>query len=319
MAIDADLQRFIDQTLRDFPLPRDPEDLRAFEQRYADASAALPKIDRPVTAVDFQLTAPEKKLLARLYRPDAVKQPPLLVWFHGGGWCAGNLDTHDGLCRDLSFELGVAVASVHINGASEQGLLQGCDDALHAAQALLGARRRLKLDTQHFFIGGDGSGAHLALQAAWRLQRVQPAAVDAVLALYPLCKPDFNTGSYIRNARAPLFSRGDAVRAWQGLLQGRWDTWDERAVLMHGNTPLERAPVVVLVGAEFDVVHDDAIALHDWLRASSVRVEFFGAPLMPHDFVRMQHASPLAAQLTSDILAAFNDLSGLNAIRSRPL
>jgi acetyl esterase len=239
-----------------------------------------------------------------------------MAWFIGGGWAAGTLDTHDGLCRQLAHDLGVAVAAVELAPAIGQPPLQGCDEALQVLHTLIQGRAKLGVHPERLLAGGDGSGAHHALQAAWRLARQQPGSVDAVLGLYPLVKPDFNTASYLRCATSPVFSRNDAVRAWHGLLGGRWDLWDERAVLMHGNTPVQNPPVTVLVAAEQDVAHDDAILLHDWLRSIGASCEFLGAPRMPHDFARMQHASANARRLVCDALAAFSQIARL--VPARP-
>ena len=140
-----------------------------------------------------------------------------------------------------------------------------------------------------------------------------PGSVDAVLALTPLLKPDFNTASYIRCANSLTFSRDDAVRSWHGLLGGRWETWDERAVLLHSNQPIQRPPLVVVVAAEFDGAHDDAVALHDWLREAGARCEFYGAPGMVHDFARLQYASAAARRLLLEALDAFSVLAELKA------
>ena len=73
------------------------------------------------------------------------------------------------------------------------------------------------------------------------------------------------------------------------------------------------AVVTVLLAAEQDVAHDDAIQLHDWLRMVGARCEFFGAPRMTHDFTRMQHASEKARKLTLDVRAAFAEIADLKA------
>jgi acetyl esterase/lipase len=65
------------------------------------------------------------------------------------------------------------------------------------------------------------------------------------------------------------------------------------------------------VAAEQDVAHDDAIGLHDWLRSIGARCEFLGAPRMPHDFARMQHASSVARKLMQDALASFSQTARL--------
>lgn len=315
MNIDTELQAFIEAMQREHPPARDPNDLAGHLRRYAAVSAHLPSVLVPVTAGDFKLRGGGKTLKARLFWPTGAVKPPLLAWFVGGGWAAGTLDTHDGLCRQLAHDLGVAVACIELAPALAElapaaspappPLLHSCNEALLALQTLAEGRAKLAVHPQRLLAGGDGSGAHHALQAAWRLNRQLPGTVEAVLALYPLVKPDFNTASYVRCAHSPVFSRDDAVRAWQGLLQGRWEVWDERAVLMHGNAPLQRPPTVVLVAAEQDVVHDDAIHLHDWLRSVGAHCEFLGAPRMPHDFARLQHASGKARKLMLDVLDVF--------------
>jgi len=80
---------------------------------------------------------------------------------------------------------------------------------------------------------------------------------------------------------------------------------------MHGNAPVTNPPVTVVVAAEQDVAHDDAIHLHDWLREIGAPCEFLGAPRMPHDFARMQHASPTARKLMLDALEIFSKLARL--------
>ncbi len=311
MQIDPDLHDFIDQQQRELPPPRDPADLAAQAQRYAALSRRLPSVLVPVTSGDFKLRPGGKPLPARMHWPTGAQAPVLMAWFVGGGWTMGDLDTHDGLCRQLAHDLGVAVACVQLPVAAGSPLMHASESALLALRTLLEGRTKLGVQPARLLVGGDGSGGHAALQAAWRLARMQPGSVDAVLALCPLVKPDFNTASYIRCASSPVFSRTDAIRAWHSFLQGRWDLWDERAVLMHGNAPIDNPPVTVLLAAEQDGAHDDAIQLHDWLRMVGARCEFFGAPRMTHDFGRMQHASDKARKLMKDALGAFAEIAGL--------
>ncbi|MCW5651810.1 MAG: alpha/beta hydrolase [Ramlibacter sp.] len=311
MQIDADLHDFIDELQRELPPPRDPTDMEAHLARSAAIALRLPSVLVPVTSGDFKLRPAGTTLPARLHWPTGAHQPVLMAWFPGGGWATGTLDSHDGLCRQLAHDLGVAVVCVQLPPATPGPLLHSCEAALLALRTLLEGRAKLAVNPYRLLVGGDGSGAHAALQAAWRLCRMQPGSLEAVLGLCPLVKPDFNTASYVRCASSPVFSRADAIRAWQGFLQGRWDIWDERAVLMHGNAPQQAPPVTVLVAAEQDVAHDDAIQLHDWLRMTGARCEFFGVPRMTHDFARMQHASDKARKLMLDALAAFGEIARL--------
>lgn len=111
---------------------------------------------------------------------------------------------------------------MHIPQEPGRGFLQPAEQAVQALMTLGKARDKLSVNTERLMVGGDGSGAHLGLQAAWRMARQSPGSVDAVLALTPMVKPDFNTASYIRCASSLTFSRDDAVRSWHSLLGGRW-------------------------------------------------------------------------------------------------
>lgn len=317
MLMDAELLQFLQDMQAQHPLPRDPNDLAAYVERYHAVSRALPgpaeatAISAGSFHVNVAAGGEKTRLDARLYLPDGVEKPVLMAFFHGGGWVAGSLSTHDALCRQLSHDLQVAVASVHVPLPADRGYALMADQALQVLVTLGQVRKKLGVNTERLLVGGDGSGAHLALQAAWRLARQSPGSVDAVLALTPLVKPDLNTASYIRCANSLTFSRDDAVRSWHTLLGGRWETWDERAVLLHGNQPIQRPPTVVVLAAEHDGAHDDAAALHDWLLEAGARCEFYGAPGMPHDFARLQHASSAARQLMLSALAAFAQQAGL--------
>ena len=108
-----------------------------------------------------------------------------MAFFHGGGWVAGSLSTHDALCRQLSHDLQVAVASVHVPLQPDRGYALMADQALQVLVTLGQVREKLGVNTERLLVAGDGSGAHLALQAAWRLARQSPGSVDAVLALTP--------------------------------------------------------------------------------------------------------------------------------------
>jgi acetyl esterase len=321
MQVDPELLVFLHGLQVSHPVSRDPNDLTAYIDRYDAITSALPVPAEPLAvstgSFNLNVTACGEKtrIDARLYLPDGVNQPVMMAYFHGGGWVAGSLASHDALCKQLSIDLQVAVASVHVTQL-RQGFLQPAEQALQVLMTLLKARKKLGVHPDRLLVGGDGSGAHLGLQAAWLLTRDNPGSVDAMLAITPLVKPDFNTASYLRCANSLTFSRDDAVRSWHSLLGGRWETWDERAVLLHGNQPIQRPPLVVVLAAEHDVAHDDAVTLHDWLREAGARCEFYGAPGMVHDFARYQYASSAARRLLLDGLNAFSELAELRPPRN---
>ena len=165
MQIDPDLHDFIDQLQRELPPPRDPTDMAAQAQRYAAASRRLPSVLVPVTSGDFKLRPGGKPLPARMHWPTGAQAPVLMAWFVGGAWAAGDLDTHDGLCRQLAHDLGVAVACVQLPIAAGNPLLQSSESALLALRTLLEGRAKLGVQPA-LLVGGDGSGGHAALDKA---------------------------------------------------------------------------------------------------------------------------------------------------------
>ena len=124
MSVDTELLLFLHGLQISHPVSRDPNDLTAYADRYDAMSNALPGPTEPlkVTTRTFTLSVTacgeKASLQARLYLPEGVAQPVLMAYFHGGGWVAGSLASHDALCRQLSADLQVAVASVHVPQAA---------------------------------------------------------------------------------------------------------------------------------------------------------------------------------------------------------
>jgi hypothetical protein len=167
MQIDPDLHDFIDQQQRDLPPVRDPLATGAQVQRYAALSRRLPSVLVPVTSGDFKLRPGGKPLAARMHWPTGAQAPVLMAWFVGGGWAAGDLDTHDGLCRQLAHDLGVAVACVQLPAAAGAALLQGSESALLALRTL--AEGRVKLGVKARSAAGGWRRQRRPCGAAGRL------------------------------------------------------------------------------------------------------------------------------------------------------
>lgn len=301
-----DFSAFVDSRVRREPDWRRPGEIAAVRAHLAQWSAALPPIGTPgpMQMGDFALQVGGVRLASRLYMPEGPRSPPGLVWFHGGGWFAGSIDTHDGLCRHLCTALELAVISVglplvpEVDGATQANL------ALGALDTISQARDRLQLHTKLLLAGGDGTGALSALMAALRLNARRPATVNAALLLCPASKPDLQTGSYLRHRDDPVLSRDRMAAAWSMRLGSAWGDWHPDLIPFH--FPVEQLSVPsMIVAAQRDVLHEDAVHLHDFLAANGARVEFCGAPEMPHDFARMAGMSPTGRKLLDEITQLF--------------
>jgi acetyl esterase/lipase len=108
------------------------------------------------SVTDFAIPAPGRILPARLYRPSALANFPVLLFLHGGGWVWGSLDTHDPICRELARSAGCAVVSIDYRLAPETSFPGPADDAFEALQWIAASASALGLDATKLAIGGRG-------------------------------------------------------------------------------------------------------------------------------------------------------------------
>jgi len=117
----------------------------------------------PVAATELSIPSPAGPIGARLYRPDGLQAPArLLMFFHGGGWVEGDLDTHDNVCRFLALNAGVAVLAVDYRLAPEHPFPAAVNDSLVAFRYAVGQAEQLGVDPDSIAVGGDSAGANLA-------------------------------------------------------------------------------------------------------------------------------------------------------------
>src|SRR6185437_2641237 len=131
----------------------------------ATTNPAFPK--QPVhDVVDRTIPGPAGALPVRVFRPSAQTGLPLLLWFHGGGWVTGNLDTHDQLGRLLADAVGAVVVSVDYRLAPEAKFPAAADDCLAAYEWALARADEVGADARRIAIGGDSAGGNLAAVVA---------------------------------------------------------------------------------------------------------------------------------------------------------
>ncbi len=134
----------------------------------------------------------------RLYRAmPGTSRPGLLVWFHGGGWVLGDLDTHDNICRTLNNRTGHTVLSVDYRLAPENPFPAGLDDSVRATSWALDNADVLGIDTDRIAVGGDSAGGNLAAVVCHLLPSVP---IRFQLLVYPVTDARAATPSYTENA-----------------------------------------------------------------------------------------------------------------------
>ncbi len=241
-----------------------------------------------VAIENLDIALDDRTLVARIYRPEAAPQPlPLIVYFHGGGWVVGDLDTHNALAAQFAHESQCAVASIDYRLAPEHPFPAPCDDVLDALPWLAEHRSRLGFASDRLAVGGDSAGAHLSVVATRGANECVAGLVGLQLLLYPVMRRQFDSPNCIANADGPGLTNDEMKWYWEQFLSGVTpDDHDVRAFPLA--EPYERTPArAIVVAAAYDPLYDDAHELKRFLEANGGSVELIDAPDMTHGFGHM--------------------------------
>lgn len=234
---------------------------------------------------DIEIPAGSGPIAARLYVPVAGSGPgPVTLYFHGGGWVIGTLETHDATCRALALASGIAVLSIAYRLAPEHPFPAGLDDAYTALDWVSRHGRAHGMDGDRIAVAGDSAGGNLAAALAILARARQGPAIRHQLLIYPVTDRDFARGSYAAHGKGDLFLSTEAMRWFWSCYVG-----DQTPALAAVNRVADLAglPPATVITAEFDLLCDEGIAYAARLAEAGVPVEPLTAPGMIHGFFSM--------------------------------
>lgn len=236
-------------------------------------------------------------LLGRLYRPlssHAEDRLPLLIYFHGGGWCVGDVPSYDVLCRQLANASACAVLSVEYRLAPEHPFPAAVHDAAFAFHWAVEQADLLAIDADAIALGGDSAGGNLSIVTALALrgQAVQPGML---LLIYPSTEIISTRASRERYADGFFLDRGTLEWFFARYLpEGNTEDW--RASPMRAAS-LAGLPPMLLVSAEFDPLVDDCAAFAERVRAEGGVVDYVEIPGVVHGFLTLGKVFPEAGEV----------------------
>lgn len=240
----------------------------------------------------------EGELPARLYVPERDAAPgALVVWFHGGGYCAGTLDSHDQACRLITRESRARVLSVDYRIAPEARFPAAFEDGLTAFRAVVADPRRYGADPERISIGGDSAGGGLAAAVAVRSRDDGGPAPATQVLVYPLCDASRTRRSH------ELFSQGvfpnrERLEHWRSLYADPVDRADPRVSPLLAED-LAGLPPTYLLLAGFCPLRDEGFELAERLREAGVGVDLMFAGDLPHSFLQYVGVSKRCVQAVS--------------------
>jgi acetyl esterase len=262
-----------------------PPEARAFYRDRRNFSQPAPRAMAEVR--DLAAPGPLGDIPLRLYRPAGVASPaPTLVYYHGGGWVIGDLDTHDVLCRQLADEAGCVVVSVDYRMGPEHRFPAAPDDCLAATRWLQAQAGALGLDASRFAVGGDSAGGNLAavVSLAWR-DAAEPVPLRFQLLIYPATDMRAGAPSHTSNGQGYVLT-SDTIAYFQGHYLGRDQLADWRASpLLHPDLA-GLAPALVLT-AGFDPLRDEGRQYADALSAAGSTAQYLCFERQIHGFITM--------------------------------
>ena len=266
-----------------------------------------------VIASDRTVPGAEGPRRMRVYVPARAPSGPApgLVWFHGGGFVLGTIESHDSVCRSLASESGAIVASVDYRLAPEHRFPAGVDDAIAATRWVLQNGGSIGIDPHRVAVGGDSAGGNLAALAALAL-RDAPVAPAFQLLVYPAT--DLTRSLPSHRAFREGFALPEATILWfrDHYLPDLSLEGDPRVSPLFASDLSRLAPALVIT-AGFDPLRDEGRAYAERMRAAGVPVEYVCSEGSMHGFLHT--AGPIHESARMVTLAADRLKRGLSRSR----
>ncbi len=303
MPLDPQARAVLDQ----IPLLSDEVMLALAPPVLRQAMAAMPGSMGPAETVarveNRTLPGPAGEIPVRIYAPSGARGLPALVYFHGGGFVIGSLDTHDGTCRSLANAIGCAVVSVDYRLAPEHKFPAGPEDCYAATRWVAEKGAEIGVDGSRVAVGGDSAGGNLAAVVALMARDRRGPALRHQLLIYPVANHDFATASYEENKQGYLLSREMMRWFWNHYLERAEEGANPYASPLRAAN-LAGLPPAHVITAEFDPLRDEGEALAARLQRDGVATTHVRYDGMIHGFFSMTEAIDAAKRAVAEAAAA---------------
>jgi acetyl esterase len=261
----------------------------------------------PVQKVEnLSIPGPNQAISLRVYTPEGDEPLPLLVFFHGGGFVVGDLETHDQLCRLLANRAGCIVAAVDYHRAPEYKFPTAIEDAYAATQWLAEHAIEIGADATRIAVGGDSAGGNLAAVVTLMARdKGGPPLVYQVL-IYPVLDATCSSASYQENSDGTLLDRETMRWFFNHYLTQETDLKNPYLSPLWAKS-LKNLPPALVITAQYDLLRDEGEDYAQRLREDDVAVTHIRYDGMIHLFFHMTGVvdqARKAVEETSSILRA---------------
>ena len=254
---------------------------------------------------NLTMPGPGGEIKLRMYRAtpsEAGVLQPVIVYFHGGGWVIGDLESHDTVCRELAARSGSTLISVDYRLAPEHVFPAAADDAMAATRWVAENAAELGVDANRLAVAGDSAGGNLAAVAAIAARDGGPKVAFQAL-LYPVTDFDLSRPSYAENGSRPPVKTETMAWFRDLYLTKPEDQKDWRAAPIHASDLSGLAPAFVLT-AGYDPLRDEGKAYADALKSAGTACTYSCYDGQIHGFLNMARINPQTFDAFAEIGAA---------------
>lgn len=259
----------------------------------ADARAAFEKMRLPLPvepvarAEDRSIPGPAGAIPVRVYAAEGVSTPaPALVYFHGGGWVIGSLESHDPFCRALANRTGAVIVSADYRLAPEARYPAAAEDCYAVTRWVAENGAGLGIDGTRLAVGGDSAGGNLAAAVALMARDRKGPALRHQLLIYPVTDADFDTTSYRDNADGYMLTREGMQWFWNHYVPDAAQRREPYAAPLRA-ADLAGLPPATVQTAEFDPLRDEGEAYAARLRDAGIETTLTRYDGQIHGFAAM--------------------------------
>jgi acetyl esterase len=277
------------------------EGLTADELR-ARANMAVPSPIELPSITDRTVPGPAGDIPVRIYRPSDEVGLPVVVFFHGGGWVIGDLESHDHMARAIASKAECVVVAVDYRLAPEHKFPAAADDAWAALEYVATHADELGVDASRIAVAGDSAGGNLAAVVSVQARDAEHVEVIQQVLLYPVTDGACDRPSMTENAEGYMLTRGAMDWFHEQYAGSEDDLTDPRYSPIYGD--LAGVAPAVVVTAEFDPLRDQGEAYAIALTDAGVDVVHTTYEGMIHGFFSMDAGLDSAGEAQDAVAAA---------------
>ncbi len=250
---------------------------------YRVMQEALPRPDLPSVEDSSADGVP-----IRIYRPTG-ERTACIVYFHGGGWVIGDLETHDGVCRQLAEASGMTVIAVDYRLAPEEPFPASIDDCYKATAWIAANGDTLNIDADKIAVAGDSAGGNLSTCVCLKARAEGGPHISFQLLVYPVTDTAMDTQSYVDNAEGFLLTKDTMTWFWDSYVGDDAASRSNPLASPMAENDLSGLPPACVITAEFDPLRDEGESYAERLKAAGVTVTIKRYDGMIHGFYGMTH------------------------------